>query len=180
MARSRRTACRRGLKHLVRMPKNAESKRIVRSRTHYIRLEIFAVFLPVAAEISSSADCSYRKSRVLIGVSSNPFSPLSRSSFVASRHGLQWLATRWTGLSPPVMRQRASTPTRASWLNQFEIWFSILERKSLRGTSFSSVKQLLEYIDAFIESYNANAAPFVWTKARVYQRRFKGRRISQL
>jgi transposase len=36
------------------------------------------------------------------------------------------------------------TPTRASWLNQVEIWFSILEAKSLRGASFSSVKQLVE------------------------------------
>ena len=72
------------------------------------------------------------------------------------------------------------TPTRASWLNQVEVWFSILERKSLSGASFSSVKQLLEHIDAFIKAYNANAAPFVWTKARVHQRRFKSRRISQL
>jgi hypothetical protein len=72
------------------------------------------------------------------------------------------------------------TPTRASWLNQVEIWFSILEGQSLRGASFSSVKQLGEHIDAFIEAYNRNAKPFVWTKAKVHQRRFKHRRISQL
>jgi len=72
------------------------------------------------------------------------------------------------------------TPTRASWLNQIEIWFSILEGKSLRGASFTSVEQLREHIDAFINSYNQNAAPFVWTKAHVHQRRFKNRRISQL
>ncbi len=72
------------------------------------------------------------------------------------------------------------TPTRASWLNQVEIWFSILEGKSLRGASFSSVKQLREHIDAFIEAYNQNPTPFVWTKAEVHQRRFKDRRISQL
>jgi transposase len=71
------------------------------------------------------------------------------------------------------------TPTRASWLNQVEIWFSILEGKSLRGTSFTSVKQLREHIDAFIDAYNHNAKPFVWTKTKVYQRRFKGRRISE-
>jgi hypothetical protein len=62
----------------------------------------------------------------------------------------------------------------------FEIWFSILEGKSLHGASFTSVKQLREHIDAFIESYNQNAKPFVWTKAKVHQRRFKDRRISQL
>jgi hypothetical protein len=72
------------------------------------------------------------------------------------------------------------TPTRASWLNQVEIWFSILEGKSLRGASFTSVKQLKEHIDAFIQAYNQTATPFVWTKAKVHQRRVKGRRISQL
>jgi|SRR5580658_3086715 transposase len=72
------------------------------------------------------------------------------------------------------------TPTRASWLNQVEIWFSILEGKSLHGASFTSVKQLKDHIDAFIESYNQNPTPFVWTKAKVHQRRVKGRRISEL
>jgi transposase len=72
------------------------------------------------------------------------------------------------------------TPTRASWLNQVEIWFSILEGKSLRGASFTSVKQLREHIDAFIDAYNESSAPFAWTKAEVHQHRFKDRRISQL
>jgi transposase len=72
------------------------------------------------------------------------------------------------------------TPTRASWLSQVEIWFSILHGKSLKGASFTSVKQLRDHIDAFIANYNENAAPFVWTKSKVHQRRFKDRRISQL
>jgi transposase len=72
------------------------------------------------------------------------------------------------------------TPTRASWLNQVEIWFSILQAQSLRDASFTSVEQLRKHIDAFIEAYNRSATPFVWTKAKVHQRRFKGRRISQL
>ena len=71
------------------------------------------------------------------------------------------------------------TPTRASWLNQVEIWFSILSGKSLNGASFTSVTQLRAHIDAFIESYNDNAKPFVWTKTEVHQRPFKNRRISQ-
>src|SRR3984893_8890164 len=49
------------------------------------------------------------------------------------------------------------TPTRASWLNQVEIWFSILQGNSLKDASFTSVKQLREHIDAFIEAYNENA-----------------------
>jgi transposase len=72
------------------------------------------------------------------------------------------------------------TPTRASWLNQVECWFSILQGNSLKGTSFTSVEQLTEHIDAFIENYNTNAQPFVWTKSKVHQRRVKGRRISEL
>jgi transposase len=71
------------------------------------------------------------------------------------------------------------TPTGASWLNQVEIWFSILQRQSLHGASFTSVKQLREHIDAFIEAYNQHAKPFVWTKAEVHQKRLQ-RRISQL
>ncbi len=44
------------------------------------------------------------------------------------------------------------TPTRASWLNQVEGWFSILQGQSLTGASFTSVEQLKEHIDAFIET----------------------------
>ena len=72
------------------------------------------------------------------------------------------------------------TPTRASWLNQVEGWFSILQGQSLTGASFTSLEQLKEHIDAFIQSYNDNAEPFVWTKAKVHQRRVKGRRLSDL
>ena len=72
------------------------------------------------------------------------------------------------------------TPTRASWLNQVEGWFSILQGQSLTGASFTSVEQLKEHIDAFIETYNEKAEPFVWTKSKVHQRRVKGRRLSDL
>jgi transposase len=72
------------------------------------------------------------------------------------------------------------TPTRSSWLNQIEIWFSILQGQSLKGSSFTSVQELQEHIDAFIAAYNETATPFAWTKKRVYQRRFKNRRITQL
>src|ERR1700675_4694864 len=72
------------------------------------------------------------------------------------------------------------TPTRSSWLNQIETWFSILQGQSLSGASFTAVEQLQEHIDAFIAAYNETAEPFAWTKKRVYQRRFKNRRITQL
>jgi transposase len=85
---------------------------------------------------------------------------------------------RWLKRHPNVRLH--FTPTRTSWLNQVEIWFSILEGKSLHGASFTSVAQLRQHIDAFIEAYNENAKPFVWTKKKVRQRRVKNRRISQL
>ena len=65
------------------------------------------------------------------------------------------------------------TPTHASWLNQVEIWFSILTSKSLNGASFDAVDQLKAHIDAFITAYNETAKPFIWTKSRVYQKRLK-------
>jgi len=58
------------------------------------------------------------------------------------------------------------TPTHASWLNQIEIWFSILSGKSLSGASFQNVDQLKTHIDIFIASYNDDARPFAWTKGK--------------
>jgi transposase len=52
------------------------------------------------------------------------------------------------------------TPTSASWLNQVEVWFSILQGQSLSGTSFTSLKQLQEHIDAYVNAYNDKAEPF--------------------
>jgi len=60
------------------------------------------------------------------------------------------------------------TPTHASWLNEIEIWFSILSRRALRGASFRSVGELREAIDRFVVAYNEDAAPFEWRKAEVH------------
>src|SRR6476661_6756184 len=85
---------------------------------------------------------------------------------------------RWLKKHPKVLFH--FTPTRSSWLNQIETWFSILQGQSLNGASFTAVEQLQQHIDAFIAAYNETAEPFAWTKKRVYQRRFKNRRITQL
>ncbi|MBD3855774.1 MAG: IS630 family transposase [Acidobacteria bacterium] len=60
------------------------------------------------------------------------------------------------------------TPTYSSWLNQVEVWFSILSRKALQGASFTSPRQLRRAIDNFVEAHNSKAAPFEWTKAVVH------------
>ena len=67
------------------------------------------------------------------------------------------------------------TPTYASWLNQIEVWFSILSRQALRGASFTSPRQVREAIDRFVAAHNANAAPFIWTKQHVHPARLKNR-----
>jgi transposase len=67
------------------------------------------------------------------------------------------------------------TPTHASWLNQVEIWFSILARSTLKGASFSSVAPLRAAIDAFIQAYNATAAPFPWRRPTVHPKRLASR-----
>ncbi len=56
------------------------------------------------------------------------------------------------------------TPTHASWMNQVEIWFSILVRKLLKHGNFTSVADLQAQVLAFIDYYNRTMAkPFAWT-----------------
>lgn len=56
------------------------------------------------------------------------------------------------------------TPKHSSWLNQIEIWLSILVRKLLKRGSFSSLEELETKVLAFIEYYNQTMAkPFKWT-----------------
>lgn len=56
------------------------------------------------------------------------------------------------------------TPKHASWMNQIEIWFSILARKVLKRGNFSSIADLIRKVLAFIAYYNETMAkPFRWT-----------------
>ena len=56
------------------------------------------------------------------------------------------------------------TPKHASWMNQVELWFSILARKVLRRGSFTSTLDLKERLLRFIEYFNETMAkPFKWT-----------------
>jgi hypothetical protein len=54
-------------------------------------------------------------------------------------------------------------PPNASWLDQIEIWFSILQRKLLQPNHFVSVTALEQAIAAFIAHYNQTAKPIKWT-----------------
>jgi transposase len=61
------------------------------------------------------------------------------------------------------------TPTHGSWLNQVEVWFSILKRAALDGASHTSPRQVRQGIDRFVAAYNETATPFEWQKRKVHQ-----------
>jgi transposase len=58
------------------------------------------------------------------------------------------------------------TPVHASWLNQIELYFSIIQRKVLTPNHHANLKKLEEHITAFGERYSAVEKPFAWTFTR--------------
>ena len=78
---------------------------------------------------------------------------------------LKNVESRRAYLSNPDHRVRfVYTPKHCSWLNQIEIWFSILSRRALKRASFRSVDELKTALSDFIVYFNrVLAKPFRWT-----------------
>jgi hypothetical protein len=57
-------------------------------------------------------------------------------------------------------------PTHASWLNQIELYFSIVQRKALTPNDFTTIQALAHRLLAFQEHYNRTANPFTWKFTR--------------
>jgi transposase len=70
------------------------------------------------------------------------------------------LRARWPTLT------LVHTPVHASWLNQIEIYFSIVQRKVVTPNDFTSLRDLEERLLAFQERYEQTATPFQWTFTR--------------
>jgi transposase len=83
---------------------------------------------------------------------------LDNGSSHVSKHTQAWFAAhpRWTV---------HYTPPHASWVNQVELFFSILQRKVIRNGNFTSRDDLITKMLRFIADYDQTATPFKWTYA---------------
>jgi transposase len=81
---------------------------------------------------------------------------LDNGSSHVSKQTKAWLAAH------PRFRAH-HTPKHASWLNQVELFFSILARRLLRRGEFASREELVAKVMAFIAEYDRTARPFRWT-----------------
>jgi len=55
-------------------------------------------------------------------------------------------------------------PTSSSWLYLVEGWFNLLTERRLRRATFTSVDQLVDAIDLWVEHWNDDPKPFIWYK----------------
>ena len=96
----------------------------------------------------------YRSARRVFWISDNCSS--HRGDKAAARLRAQW----------PTLTL-VHTPNHASWLNQVEIYFSIVQRKVVTPNDFASLGELENRLLAFQQRYEQTATPFQWTFTRV-------------
>ena len=111
--------------------------------------------LAATARSSSSSSCTPSTAR------SPPTSTSTSCSTTARTHKTPAIQ-RWLAAHPRFVLH--FTPTSASWLNLVERWFAELTNKQLRRGAHRSVRQLNADIRAWIDTWNDDPKPFVWTK----------------
>lgn len=85
------------------------------------------------------------------------------SSTHAPKRLEKWLAELEAELGGQLSFQVYWLPKNASWLNQLEIWFSILQRKVLQPNDFENLEEEKNTILNFIQRYDATAVPIRWS-----------------
>ncbi len=88
---------------------------------------------------------------------------LDNGSTHAPKRFPRWLEEQTISLDQKLALQVYWLPTNASWLDQIEIWFSLLQRKLLRPSHFVSIDALRQAILDFIAHYNQTAKPLNWS-----------------
>ena len=81
-----------------------------------------------------------------------------------SSHRGERARVRWRATWPRLVL--VHTPVHASWLNQIEIYFSIVQRKVLTPNDFASLADVEDRLLRFQDHYERAAAPFRWTFTR--------------
>ncbi|MGX4695210.1 IS630 family transposase [Streptomyces sp. JNUCC 63] len=96
-------------------------------------------------------------------MSTEPYASAKRVFWIVdngSSHRGQKAADRLTAAFPNAVM--VHTPVHASWLNQVEIYFSVVQRKVVSPNDFTDLDEIGDRLRAFEDRYNATAQPFQW------------------
>jgi hypothetical protein len=161
-------------RHRIHTPVPAASGQAARVEHEYERLGAWAYFAAWDVRQAKIFGRCERKTGIdpfqrLVGdvMSQEPYRSAPRVFWImdnGSSHAGERCVTRLQALWPNVIP--VHTPVHASWLNQIEVYFSILERKVLRPNDSDSLADLEDRILRFQNYYQIAAKPFEWKFTR--------------
>jgi hypothetical protein len=88
---------------------------------------------------------------------------LDNGSTHAPKRLESWLAEETAQGAQPMIMEICWLPPNASWLDQLEIWFSMLQRQLLQPNHFPHLEGLLHSLMHFMTTYNRTAKPIKWS-----------------